>query len=90
MYLTAVFTKGDLAMFKNIRVCFCDICKKPMQNRMIRILLTELNENEMPKASSEYDGTPIDVCDHCMKKLKEFVYNDLAQADPVDNTEYLK
>ena len=70
-------------MFKRVQVCLCDLCQKPIETTITRVLLTELNQNELPVANGSYDGRPIDVCRSCMRKIKLFVQDQL-----IPNQEY--
>lgn len=74
-------------MYKNVKVCLCDICGKPTKQNILRVLLTELNQNEMPAANTQFDGTPVDICQNCMSKLKQYVETTLVsnEYDPSED-----
>ena len=71
-------------MFKRVQVCLCDLCQQPIDTTITRVLMTELNQNELPVANSEYDGRPVDICHHCMRSIREYVQLNLIPGQEYD------
>lgn len=65
-------------MFKTIEVCVCDICKQPIPQNLIRVLLSEMTQSEISVPNSRYDARPIDVCPTCMSHIESFISQNLS------------